>query len=159
MIKITDLSADDIFNTFSDIEIIAFWSKFHWSFASRFRIENKLALFQVMAWCQTSVIGHAIQANYLKDQSYKAHNSPVPCPTVYHFGKEMFTFLFQSSALWDIAIGALLHLWIRSVEATVIRLIAQLMCTAGATHDNDTHDSDGLVQGRRNSIANASFLY
>ena len=39
------------------------------------------------------------------DQSRKSHTAPFPYPTIYHFGTEMCTFLFQSGVLWDMGQG------------------------------------------------------
>ena len=45
--------------------------------------------------------GESIISLYWIEQSHKSHSAPVPYPTIHHFGTKMFTYLFQSGALWD----------------------------------------------------------
>ena len=49
-------------------------------------------------WVPLMITGMEI----LIDLLYKSRNAPVPYPTVHNFVTEMYTFLLQNGALWDI---------------------------------------------------------
>ena len=67
------------------------------------------------------------------DASHKCHNTLVPCRTMHHFVTDMYTFLLQNAALWDMG---LVHCGICATGCTSVAVTMYVIsCYRGAYYN------------------------